>query len=209
MPMTSIAVRQSYVVMSQRANGEIVIGATPMPAETSETARLRCVSNHAVVSAIIGAKNVLAARPDEDAVGQLELQQRLRAAREHEREPEQNCADQHDDASAEAIAHRAPAECARAHDQEVQGHRRRDPRAGPAGVPGQRVEEHGQREHRTQRDAGHECADRDDRPSVGKSHRQPVPVRGVVPLIYMTSRPGRNRHTAGGLVGDAGNKQPG
>ena len=63
MPMTSIAVRQSYVVMSQRANGEIVIGATPIPAETSETARLRCVSNHAVVSAIIGAKNVLAARP--------------------------------------------------------------------------------------------------------------------------------------------------
>ena len=30
-------------VISQRANGEIVIGATPMPAETSETARLRLV----------------------------------------------------------------------------------------------------------------------------------------------------------------------
>ena len=40
--------------ISQRANGEIVIGATPMPAETSETARLRWVSNQAVVSAIIG-----------------------------------------------------------------------------------------------------------------------------------------------------------
>jgi hypothetical protein len=63
MPMTNIAVRQSYAVINQRANGEIVIGATPMPAETSDTARLRCVSNHAVVSAIIGAKNVLAARP--------------------------------------------------------------------------------------------------------------------------------------------------
>jgi hypothetical protein len=62
-PTTSIAVRQSYAVINQRANGEIVIGATPMPAETSDTARLRCVSNHAVVSAVIGAKNVLAARP--------------------------------------------------------------------------------------------------------------------------------------------------
>ena len=61
--MTNIAVRQSYAVINQRANGEIVIGATPMPAETSDTARLRCVSNQAVVSAIIGAKNVLAAKP--------------------------------------------------------------------------------------------------------------------------------------------------
>ena len=61
--MTSIAVRQSYVVINQRASGEIVIGATPMPAETSDTARLRCVSNYAVVNAIIGAKKVLAARP--------------------------------------------------------------------------------------------------------------------------------------------------
>src|SRR6185503_5904718 len=63
MPMRNIAVRQSYAVINQRASGEIVIGATPMPAETSDTARLRCVSNHAVVNAIIGAKNVLAARP--------------------------------------------------------------------------------------------------------------------------------------------------
>src|SRR5258705_492909 len=51
-PIASIAVRQSWVVISQRANGEIVIGATPIPAETSETARLRLVSNHAVVAAI-------------------------------------------------------------------------------------------------------------------------------------------------------------
>ena len=61
--MTNMAVRQSYAVISQRANGEIVSGATPMPAETSDTARLRCLSNQAVVSAIIGAKNVLAASP--------------------------------------------------------------------------------------------------------------------------------------------------
>ena len=42
---------------------EIVIGATPIPAETSETARLRLLSNQTVAAAIIGAKNAPAARP--------------------------------------------------------------------------------------------------------------------------------------------------
>ena len=49
--------------MSQRAKGEMVSGATPMPAETSDTARLRLVSNHPVTAAIIGAKKALAERP--------------------------------------------------------------------------------------------------------------------------------------------------
>src|SRR4029453_9278364 len=62
-PITNIAVRQSYAVINQRANGEIVIGATPMPAETSDTARLRLLSNHSVAAAIIGAKKAPAARP--------------------------------------------------------------------------------------------------------------------------------------------------
>src|SRR5690349_7940786 len=35
----------------------------PMPADTSDTARLRCVSNQPVTVAIIGAKNALAASP--------------------------------------------------------------------------------------------------------------------------------------------------
>ena len=59
--MVSIAMRQSYVEISQRANGEMVIGATPIPAETSETARPRLFSNH--------------------AVRELELNERWRAAR--------------------------------------------------------------------------------------------------------------------------------
>ena len=49
--------------MSQPAKGEIVNGATPMPAETSDTARLRLVSNQPVTVAIIGAKKALGARP--------------------------------------------------------------------------------------------------------------------------------------------------
>src|ERR1700733_4164644 len=36
-----IDVRQSYCEISQAASGDIVIGAMPMPAETSDTARLR------------------------------------------------------------------------------------------------------------------------------------------------------------------------
>ena len=59
-------------MISQLASGEIVSGAMPMPAETSDTARLRRVSNQPVTVAIIGAKNALAARPTEHAVGELE-----------------------------------------------------------------------------------------------------------------------------------------
>ena len=41
----------------------MVIGAIPMPAETSETARLRWVSNQPVTVAIIGAKIAAVAPP--------------------------------------------------------------------------------------------------------------------------------------------------
>src|SRR3954447_12523842 len=54
--MISIEVRQSWMETSQAAKGDIVIGAMPMPAETSDTARLRWVSNQPVTQAIIGAK---------------------------------------------------------------------------------------------------------------------------------------------------------
>ena len=47
----------------QRASGEIVIGATPMPADTSDTARLRLSANQSVAAAIIGAKKAPAASP--------------------------------------------------------------------------------------------------------------------------------------------------
>src|SRR6266850_1278562 len=51
-----IEVRQSWCSTSQAASGAMVIGAMPMPAETSDTARLRWVSNQPVTHAIIGAK---------------------------------------------------------------------------------------------------------------------------------------------------------
>src|SRR5215813_7641588 len=58
-----IVVRQSWLETSQATSGDIVIGATPMPAETSDTARLRWVSNQPVTVAIIGAKIAAAAAP--------------------------------------------------------------------------------------------------------------------------------------------------
>src|SRR5262249_16708338 len=51
----SCAERQSYRAVNQLAKGETVIGATPIPADTRETARLRCLSNHPVTGAIAGA----------------------------------------------------------------------------------------------------------------------------------------------------------
>src|SRR5215475_14562723 len=59
----SIVVRQSWLETSQATIGDIVIGAMPMPAETSDTARLRWVSNQPVTVAIIGAKIAAVAPP--------------------------------------------------------------------------------------------------------------------------------------------------
>src|SRR5688572_11842634 len=51
------------MLTSHAANGDMVIGAMPMPAETRETARLRWVSNQPVTHAIIGAKMAAVAAP--------------------------------------------------------------------------------------------------------------------------------------------------
>ena len=54
--MISIALRQSIRPMRKAAKGDIVIGAMPKPADTSETARLRWVSNQRVTVAINGGR---------------------------------------------------------------------------------------------------------------------------------------------------------
>ena len=58
-----IVVRQSWLWTSQATSGDMVIGAIPMPADTSDTARLRWVSNQPVTVAIIGAKIAAVAPP--------------------------------------------------------------------------------------------------------------------------------------------------
>ena len=49
--------------MEQATSGDMVMGAIPMPAETSDTARLRWASNQPVTVAIIGAKIAAVAPP--------------------------------------------------------------------------------------------------------------------------------------------------
>src|SRR4051794_36272355 len=63
MPIMSCADRQSVLARSHAANGETVIGATPTPAETSETARLRRSGSQALTAVIIGTKKLPADRP--------------------------------------------------------------------------------------------------------------------------------------------------
>src|SRR6185295_5816818 len=61
--IVSCALRQSIVETSQLAKGDMVIGATPTPMETSDTARARRRSNQAATVAISGAKKLPAAVP--------------------------------------------------------------------------------------------------------------------------------------------------
>jgi hypothetical protein len=61
--MICMDVLQSCCETSHAASGDMVIGAIPIPAETSDTARLRCVSNQPVTHAIIGAKIAAVAAP--------------------------------------------------------------------------------------------------------------------------------------------------
>ena len=58
-----MVVRQSCQVTSHATSGDMVSGAMPMPAETSDTARLRWLSNQPVTHAIIGAKIAAVAPP--------------------------------------------------------------------------------------------------------------------------------------------------
>ena len=62
-PRICSVVRQSWCETSQAASGDMVIGAIPMPAETSDTARLRWVSNQPVTQAIMGAMIAAALAP--------------------------------------------------------------------------------------------------------------------------------------------------
>ena len=63
MPMVSCALRQSLFCSSNATSGDTVIGATPMPAETSETAMLRLFGSHALTTVIIGTKKLPPERP--------------------------------------------------------------------------------------------------------------------------------------------------
>ena len=62
-PIADISKATDFELAQVAAKGDMVMGAIPMPAETSDTARLRRVSNHPVTQAIIGAKIAAVAPP--------------------------------------------------------------------------------------------------------------------------------------------------
>src|SRR6185436_18162356 len=61
--MVSCAPRQSCTVKSQLANGATIMGAMPTPADVSETASARCLSNQLLTTAMNGGKKLPAAKP--------------------------------------------------------------------------------------------------------------------------------------------------
>ena len=63
MPIVSCADRQSVFASSQAAKGEMVMGATPIPAETRETARLRRCGSQALTAVIMGTNRLPADAP--------------------------------------------------------------------------------------------------------------------------------------------------
>ena len=101
---------------------------------------------------------------DQHAIERAGTRAAGRAAGQHAGQPQQHRPDQHHHARAEAVAQRAPAEAGDAHAQEGERHGAGDAGARPAGVGRDRLQEHGQREHRADGDAGHQRAGGDDGP---------------------------------------------
>src|SRR3954470_12739707 len=103
---------------------------------------------------------------DQQAECELELERALRAAGEEQAEPEQHRAGQHDEARADAVAERAPAEACRPHRQKADRHGGRYRRVRPPGRFGDRPQEYREREHGADRDTGHEGAEPHHHPPV-------------------------------------------
>src|SRR5436190_22398191 len=63
MPIVSCALRQSLFSRSKATSGDTVIGATPTPADTSDTAILRLLGSQALTTVIMGTKKLPPERP--------------------------------------------------------------------------------------------------------------------------------------------------
>ena len=155
----------------------MVIGAMPMPAETSDTARLRCVSNQPVTQAIIGTMIAAALAPTRSPKIKLEREKRCRLGRQSQADRQADRARHDNSARAEPIGEAAPGDAAERHGEKADGHGARHAGHRPAGVPSNGLQQNGQREHRSDRDAAQKAARRDDHPSVARfGHRGSIPT---------------------------------
>ena len=153
--------------MSHAANGDIVIGATPMPTDTSDTARPRCWVEPAHHGGDHRREEAAGGNPDHDAEGELELAARWsRGWRGTGRAPSR--------IAPTSTTGRGPMRSLSA------------PQPNPAAPIARKLsviaveiavldqpvdsviglQKDREREHRADRDAGHEGAERDDDPAV-------------------------------------------
>ena len=104
--------------------------------------------------------------PDQYAKEELKLPQARRLACADQSNAQQHAAGKHNDAGAEPVGQRAPEERRESHGEEIDRRRRRDAAARPAHRGRNRLQEYGEREHRTKADAGHQRAGADDDPAI-------------------------------------------
>ena len=106
--------------------------------------------------------------PDQHAEEKLELPEAGGLARADQADAEQHRAGQNHDAGAEPVGQCAPEERRESHGEEIDRRRRRDAADRPARIRRNRLQEHGQRQHRAEADTGHQRAGADDDPAIGE-----------------------------------------
>lgn len=189
----------------------MVIGATPPPSETSDTAKRAVLVEPAERGGNDGGEESAARGADQSAIGKLEHDEVARLAREDEADAEQRRCDQYYRTGADLVGKRAPAEAGDAHCDEADAHRQRDTGIRPAhlGRDGGLVD--GQREHGTHGKAGNDRASRDDDPAVVLFHsifppgHSATSTNGAHPFRHGArdfSRPYHLRYASGILMRD-------
>ena len=201
----SCALRQSVHVISHAANGDIVIGATPTPTDTSDTARPRCSLEPADHRGDHRREEAADRDADQQAERELELERALRAARERQAQAEEHRPGQHDRARADAVAERAPAEAGAPIARKLSVMALDTAGVRPAGRLRDRLQEHREREHRADRDARHERAQRHHHPAPADevaAERARVATEGAGARLLALQGPtgggAARRGTAGG-----------
>ena len=144
----------------------MVIGAMPMPAETSDTARLRCVSNQPVTQAIIGAKIAAVAPPTIRPKTSWNSMSDVAWLGERKARGQDHRPGDHDQPRAVAVGQAAPDHAREGQRQEADGHGGGDAGHRPAGILGDGPQQHRQRKHRADRDAAQKAAGGDDHPAI-------------------------------------------
>ena len=174
-------VRQLRVETSHAAKGAMVIGAMPMPAETSDTARLRWVSNQPVTQAIIGTMMAAALPPTRSPKINWNARSEVAWDASARLTARMIAPGQDNRARTEPIGEAAPGDAAERHGEKADGHGARHAGHRPAGVPGDGLQQNGQREHGSDRNAAQKAARCNDHPSVGRfGHSLPYQLVGIL-----------------------------